>query len=200
MLCRSEIFFATPKYALPLRNMHWALHCHSEIYIDTPKYILPLRNISCYSEIYIATLKYALPLRNMHCYPEKKRYSLKFYLLTHSVPILRHMLCHSEICIATPKKPLFPWNCTYSPTAYLYSTVRWSVCMPASISDSYTMYVLTFYATVHISQNAPVCAHDFLQCLLRARVVQTYPLSSQIFCAGKYLTQMWKCRYMWKGS
>ena len=52
----------------------------------------------CHSEIYIAT-------------PKKNDIPLKLYTLTHSVPILRHMLCHSEICfchseicIATLKK------------------------------------------------------------------------------------------------
>ena len=94
----SEICFATPKYALPLRNY--------EICFATPKYALPLPKyallprkkaipwncaysptVYLYSDICFATPKYALPLQNMHCYPEKNDIPLKFYLLTHSVPI-----------------------------------------------------------------------------------------------------------------
>ena len=40
----------------------------------------------------------------------------------------------------------------------------------------------------HLSQNAPVCAQDIFRCVNNASTCrsQTYPSSSQIFCAGKY--------------
>ena len=39
--------------------------------------------------------------------------------------------------------------------------------------------------TVNLSQNAPVCAHNFVSVASKCRS-QTYPLSSYIFCVGKY--------------
>ena len=136
---RSEICTAAPKYIWPRRNMH----CHAEICIATLKYALPLWNMQCHSEICNATPKYAMPLRNMHCH-------FKICIATpkYALP-LRNMHCHSEICPKPArKKPLFPWNFTYSPTAYLYSdicfaTPKYAIATPKKTANPLKMYILT---------------------------------------------------------
>ena len=67
-------------YALPLRNIHChsEIYYYSEIYLATPKYALSLWNMHCHSEICIVTLKYAFPLRNMHCHSEICIVTLKY--------------------------------------------------------------------------------------------------------------------------
>ena len=99
MHCYSEICHATPKYALPLRNMHW----HSKICIATPTYVLPLRNMHCHSEICIATPKYALPLRHMHCHSEICIATPKYVLPLLAVPIK-----HSELTVQDAREQLSP--------------------------------------------------------------------------------------------